>query len=111
MVKLSGNRGKNFKKLDHPSIVKLSSVHLINLQGICFVYELLDSLSVATHFRNKRLKPHHVSIILKPVVSALSYILSVGFIHQDVHAKSVLISSEGDIKLNSFSLAKQLILQ
>ncbi len=57
-------------------------VRLVSLQRICFAYELLDYPSVTKRGRKKRLKP--VSIILKPVVSALPYIHSLGIIHRDV---------------------------
>ncbi len=54
-----------------------------------------------------RLRAPQVSIILKPIVSALAYIHSLGIIHRDVRAESILISSKGNIKLSSFSLATQ----
>ncbi len=54
-----------------------------------------------------RLRAPQVSIILKPIVSALAYIHSHGIIHRDVRAESILISSKGNIKLSSFSLATQ----
>ncbi len=65
--------------------MQLYSVHLVSFQRICIAYELLDSTLP---------KPHHVSIILKPFVSVLSYIHSLCIIRRDVRAESILISSK-----------------
>ncbi len=72
-----------FFKNGPPQHCAAFSIYLVSLQRICSAYELLDSPSLMKRCREKRLKTHQVSLILKPVVNALSYIHSLGIIRRD----------------------------
>jgi serine/threonine protein kinase len=80
------------------------------------VLELVDGVDLRTLFDaapNRRLQPHHVSLIAVELCKALAYAHArtrrgqpYGIVHRDISPSNVLVSHNGEIKLTDFGVAK-----
>jgi serine/threonine protein kinase len=80
------------------------------------VLELVDGVDLRTLLDaapNRRLQPHHVSLIAVELCKALAYAHArtrrgqpYGIVHRDISPSNVLVSHNGEIKLTDFGVAK-----
>lgn len=72
---------------------------------LCIVMDLCAGGSMRTLIKPGPLEDKHLSIILRELLVAISYIHSKGIIHRDIKAANVLITSEGYVRLCDFGVA------
>lgn len=72
---------------------------------LCIVMDLCAGGSMRTLIKPGPLEDKHLSIILRELLVAVSYIHSKGIIHRDIKAANVLITSEGFVRLCDFGVA------
>lgn len=72
---------------------------------LCIVMDLCAGGSMRTLIKPGPLEDKHLSVILRELLVAISYIHSKGIIHRDIKAANVLITSEGHLRLCDFGVA------
>ena len=94
-------------KLSHPNIV---TVHQIcQVEGIYFiVMELVDGHSLAQMVRAKRLSPQEATRIITEASRGLAHAHKRGLIHRDIKPGNIMITSDGQVKMTDFGLARDI---
>lgn len=96
------------QQFDHPHIIRL--IGIISQSPICIVMELAHMGEMRSYLQNNRsqLKLHTLIMYCYQLSSALSYLEGKHFVHRDVAARNVLVSSEDCVKLADFGLSRSL---
>jgi len=96
------------QQFDHPHIIRL--IGIISQSPICIVMELAHMGEMRSFLQNNRsrLKLHTVIMYCYQLSAALSYLEGKHFVHRDVAARNVLVSSEDCVKLADFGLSRSL---
>ena len=96
------------QQFDHPHIIRL--IGIISQSPICIVMELAHMGEMRSFLQNNRptLKLHTLIMYCYQLSAALSYLEGKNFVHRDVAARNVLVSSEDCIKLADFGLSRSL---
>jgi len=96
------------QQFDHPHIIRL--IGIISQPPICIIMELAHMGEMRSFLQNKRsrLKLHTVIMYCYQLSAALSYLEGKHFVHRDVAARNVLVSSEDCVKLADFGLSRSL---
>jgi len=95
-------------RLSHPNIVQVFDI--VEDHGeIWIVLELIDGTDMGARVRETgSMAPTEVVEIGAQVASALAYAHSRDLLHRDVKPANVLLSSQGQVKLTDFGIAKLL---
>jgi len=96
------------QQFDHPHIIRL--IGIISQSPICIVMELAHMGEMRSFLQNNRsrLKLHTLIMYCYQLSAALSYLEGKHFVHRDVAARNVLVSSEDCVKLADFGLSRSL---
>jgi len=96
------------QQFDHPHIIRL--IGIISQSPICIVMELAHIGEMRSFLQNSRLrlKLHNLIMYCYQLSAALSYLEGKHFVHRDVAARNVLVSSEDCVKLADFGLSRSL---
>ncbi|KAB0798080.1 hypothetical protein PPYR_09073 [Photinus pyralis] len=101
---------------NHPNLVQFYGAYK-NLgemgDEVWFVMELCGGGTVMDLVRgvvssNRRMAEEHISLILKEILKALTYLHENNIMHRDIKGSNVLLTTEGDIKLSDFGLSRVL---
>lgn len=96
------------QQFDHPHIIRL--IGIISQSPMCIVMELARMGEMRSFLQNNksRLKLHTLIMYCYQLSAALSYLEGKNFVHRDVAARNVLVSSEDCVKLADFGLSRSL---
>jgi len=96
------------QQFDHPHIIRL--IGIISQSPICIVMELAHMGEMRSFLQNNRswLDLHMLVMYCYQLSAALSYLEGKHFVHRDVAARNVLVSSEDCVKLADFGLSRSL---
>ncbi|KAH0794823.1 CAMK family protein kinase [Histomonas meleagridis] len=93
------------RNLEHKNILKLYDVFISKDRKVAFlVLEHADKGSILSLLRKGALTVNSIRSIMKQVASALSYMHSKGYVHQDIKPANVLMNSSGKAMLGDFGI-------
>ncbi len=93
--------------LKHPNIVRLYDAAIDN-EEVYLIYELIDGMTLRELVLKGPVKEEETARIVKQVCEALIYAHNRGIIHRDVKPENILLTSEGEVKLTDFGIARML---
>src|ERR1043165_8726664 len=107
-VDLFMREGKVGMGLRHPNIVEILSVnHERKTNQHYIVMEFVEGGNMRDFLNiRKKLEPAEVMRILEDTTAGLAHALSKGITHRDMKLTTVLLSSQGPVKLVDFGLAR-----
>jgi len=92
--------------LNHPNIVKILDAG-VHENTPYIVMEYIEGRDLEALIKDrKRLSVPEALSIFSQLLSALSYVHSIGIIHRDIKPKNILIDKSGIVKLSDFGIAK-----
>jgi len=96
------------QQFDHPHIIRL--IGIISQSPICIIMELAHMGEMRSFLQNNRvrLRMHTLIMYCYQLSAALSYLEGKHFVHRDVAARNVLVSSDDCVKLADFGLSRSL---
>lgn len=92
----------------HPNIVKMYASFLVG-EELWLVMELMSGGSLTDIVMQTKMNEEQIATISKQCLRALSYLHSKGIIHRDIKSDSILLSSDGDVKLSDLGFCAQLL--
>jgi serine/threonine protein kinase len=97
-------------KLSHPNIV---TVHQISeFDHIYFiVMELVEGKSLAELVRRRRLEAREATRIMTEASRGLAHAHKRGLIHRDIKPGNIMVTSDGQVKMTDFGLARDIFRQ
>ncbi|VUZ47693.1 unnamed protein product [Hymenolepis diminuta] len=101
------NEAVLMRSFTHPNIVKMYSSYLINNE-LWVIMEFMDCGALTSVLTSTRLNEKQVATFSIPILSALAFIHSNGIIHRDIKSDSILLASDGRIKLSDFGFCATL---
>ena len=100
------NEAQIQSNLRHPNISTLYDFTEINCQP-CIIMEYVDGPTLAERIRPSGPLPlREIVNIFEAVVEAIAYIHNKGVVHRDIKSNNIKISSNGEVKLLDFGIAK-----
>ena len=91
----------------HPNIISMIDSHLVQ-QELWVVMEYLEGGSLTDIVTTMHMTEEQMATVCRQVLEALAYLHSQGVIHRDVKSDSILLSSEGRVKLSDFGFCAQI---
>jgi len=92
-------------KLDHPHIVPIYDFSEHEGQPY-LVMRFIEGETLKAHLQSRRLSISKVMDIIRPVCQALTYAHSHGVLHRDIKPSNIIITTQGQVFLTDFGLAK-----
>lgn len=100
------NEARIQSNLRHPNIATLYDFTEVNSQP-CIIMEYVDGQTLAERIRpSGPLELRETIRIFGAIVEAIAYIHSKGVVHRDIKSNNIKISSNGEVKLLDFGIAK-----
>lgn len=97
---------KLLQSLKHPNIVNLQEV-MVEKNDCFMVFEYLShDLTGLLNHPSFKLEPSHKKHLAKQLFEGLDYLHRRGVLHRDIKAANILVSSDGQLKLADFGLAR-----
>ena len=97
---------KLLQSLKHHNIVKLQEV-MVEKNDCFMVFEYLShDLTGLLNHPSFKLEPSHKKHLAKQLFEGLDYLHRRGVLHRDIKAANILVSSDGQLKLADFGLAR-----
>lgn len=90
----------------HPNIVETYNSYLVN-DELWVVMEYLEGGALTDIVTHSRMDEEQIATVCKQVLKALSYLHSQGVIHRDIKSDSILLASDGRVKLSDFGFCAQ----
>jgi p21-activated kinase 7 len=90
----------------HPNIVETYNSFLVN-DELWVVMEYLEGGALTDIVTHERMDEEQIATVCKQVLKALSYLHSQGVIHRDIKSDSILLASDGRVKLSDFGFCAQ----
>lgn len=90
----------------HPNIVETYNSFLVN-DELWVVMEYLEGGALTDIVTHSRMDEEQIATVCKQVLKALSYLHSQGVIHRDIKSDSILLASDGRVKLSDFGFCAQ----
>jgi tRNA A-37 threonylcarbamoyl transferase component Bud32 len=96
----------------HPNIVEMYGSYLVDNE-LWVVMEYLDGGALTdllvTTTGETRMSEQQIATVCKSVLKALAYLHSNGVIHRDIKSDSILLSTDGFVKLSDFGFCAQVM--
>ncbi|CAF1390542.1 unnamed protein product [Rotaria magnacalcarata] len=96
----------------HPNIVEMYGSYLVDSE-LWVVMEYLDGGALTdllvTPSGETRMNEQQIATVCKAVLKALAYLHSHGVIHRDIKSDSILLSTDGFVKLSDFGFCAQVM--
>lgn len=96
----------------HPNIVEMYGSYLVDSE-LWVVMEYLDGGALTdllvTPTGETRMNEQQIATVCKSVLKALAYLHSHGVIHRDIKSDSILLSTDGSVKLSDFGFCAQVM--
>ena len=92
-------------RISHPGIVQIFDVGQAP-EGLYYVSELVDGESLAQRLKEVRPTPWEAAALTEQLCRALAQAHAARVIHRDVKPANILISSEGQVKVGDFGVAR-----
>ena len=91
--------------LNHPNIVQVIDRGLSG--EICYlVMEFVEGVSLRHLLHDSKLSPEQALEIVPQICAALEYAHGKGVVHRDIKPENILLTSDGQIKITDFGLAR-----
>jgi len=90
----------------HPNIVETYNSFLVN-DELWVVMEYLEGGALTDIVTHERMDEEQIATVCKQVLKALAYLHSQGVIHRDIKSDSILLASDGRVKLSDFGFCAQ----
>ncbi len=94
------------QKLSHKNIVKLTDYFIEDHRGY-LTLEYIEGKDLRSLIEENRLSEAEIIHILREVLSALSYLHEQGILHRDLSPENLLRTTDGQIKLIDFDVARK----
>ncbi|NLE48187.1 MAG: serine/threonine protein kinase [Sandaracinaceae bacterium] len=100
---------KVLTRLDHPSIVSIQEFGFLGEGSLYLVMELLEGETLADRTaRTGRLEVEELLPLIAQVAEALDAAHDAGIVHRDLKPENIFLTTEGDVKLLDFGIARVL---
>ncbi|KAH9417263.1 Serine/threonine-protein kinase PAK 5 [Dermatophagoides pteronyssinus] len=90
----------------HPNIVEMYNSFLVD-DELWVVMEFLQGGALTDIVTHARMDEEQIATVCKQCLKALSYLHSQGVIHRDIKSDSILLASDGRVKLSDFGFCAQ----
>jgi p21-activated kinase 7 len=90
----------------HPNIVETYNSFLVN-DELWVVMEFLEGGALTDIVTHSRMDEEQIATVCKQCLKALAYLHSQGVIHRDIKSDSILLASDGRVKLSDFGFCAQ----
>jgi len=100
------NEVVTMKNYHHSNIVELYEAYLVN-EELWVVMEYLDGGALTDIVTYTRLKEDQIAYFCKSCLKALEYLHSQGVIHRDIKSDSILMTTNGQVKISDFGFCAQ----
>jgi len=105
-LKLFQSEARMIEEFDHPHIVRMLG-RFKAFRSFFIVLEFCDGVSLDQYVRkNGAFAENQFRKVMAQLAAALSYAHSKGIVHRDIKPSNVLLTSDGNVKLMDFGLAK-----
>jgi len=105
-LKLFQSEARLIEEFDHPHIVRMLG-RFKAFRSFFIVLEFCDGVSLDQYVRkNGAFTENQFRKVMAQLAAALSYAHSKGIVHRDIKPSNVLLTSDGNVKLMDFGLAK-----
>ena len=92
-------------QFDHPHIVSLVGVCTVG-DPLLMVVEYMEHGSLASYIKKQDLPVDTMMILARDVADGLAYLASRSFVHRDIAARNILVSSERRAKVGDFGMSR-----
>ncbi|MFK8113954.1 MAG: protein kinase [Rubripirellula sp.] len=96
---------RTLARLEHPRIVSVHDVLVLDDDVPCIVSAFIEGTSLAERMRSDPLSLREGLLILADMGRALAYVHSKGVVHRDVKPGNILLNEQGESFLADFGLA------
>ncbi|CAG0897506.1 unnamed protein product, partial [Darwinula stevensoni] len=90
----------------HPNIVEMYDSYLVS-DELWVVMEYLEGGALTDIVTHARMDEIQIATVCKQCLKALAYLHSQGVIHRDIKSDSILLASDGRVKLSDFGFCAQ----
>lgn len=96
-------------QLEHPNVVTIFEIGKEDRQSKVYHFMVMEYLTgggLSTRISGNQLPVEHCLNWMKQLANGLAYAHKRGIVHQDIKAENIFITTEGDLKIGDFGLAK-----
>lgn len=100
------NEVATMKYYKHPNIVKMYNSYLVN-DELWLVLEYLEGGPLTDIVTNTSMNEQQIATVCVQCLQALAFLHAEGIIHRDIKSDSILLASDGSVKLSDFGFCAQ----
>ncbi|GAB6024326.1 hypothetical protein CHUAL_009496 [Chamberlinius hualienensis] len=94
------------REYHHSNIVEMYNSYLVD-DELWVVMEFLEGGALTDIVTHSRMDEEQIATVCKQCLKALAYLHSQGVIHRDIKSDSILLASDGKVKLSDFGFCAQ----